>query len=160
MQEIKDLLKNVIKDLYGLDFDPEITPAPDNIDADYSTNAPLKLAKDLHKSPMLVAEELENDLLEGIRSAAARSPLGTRERSEELAREPHGARPLGRELPKANGRERRDPKCDIVVSFPASRLSGDNGAMVAAAAYYEIKSGVHPTDPYSLNIYPRISIEN
>ena len=96
----------------------------------------------------------------GLRSAAARSPLGTRERSEELAREPHGARPLGRELPKANGRERRDPKCDIVVSFPASRLSGDNGAMVAAAAYYEIKSGVHPTDPYSLNIYPRISIEN
>ena len=42
--------------------------------------------------------------------------------------------------------------------FPASRLSGDNGAMVAAAAYYEIQSGIHPTDPYSLNIYPRISI--
>ena len=59
MQEIKDLLKNVIKDLYGLDFDPEITPAPDNIDADYSTNAPLKLAKDLHKSPMSIAEELK-----------------------------------------------------------------------------------------------------
>ncbi|MBQ6375668.1 tRNA (adenosine(37)-N6)-threonylcarbamoyltransferase complex transferase subunit TsaD [Candidatus Saccharibacteria bacterium] len=44
--------------------------------------------------------------------------------------------------------------------FPAPSLSGDNGAMVAAAAYYEILSGVKPTDPYSLNIYPRISIEN
>ena len=44
--------------------------------------------------------------------------------------------------------------------FPAPSLSGDNGAMVAAAAYYEIISGVKPTDPYSLNIYPRISIEN
>ncbi len=44
--------------------------------------------------------------------------------------------------------------------FPASSLSGDNGAMVAAAAYYEIQSGVKPTDPYSLNIYPRVSIEN
>ena len=44
--------------------------------------------------------------------------------------------------------------------FPAPSLSGDNGAMVAAAAYYEIQSGVKPTDPYSLNIYPRISIEN
>lgn len=43
--------------------------------------------------------------------------------------------------------------------FPALALSGDNGAMVAAAAYYEIISGVEPTDPYTLNIYPRISIE-
>lgn len=43
--------------------------------------------------------------------------------------------------------------------FPAPFLSGDNGAMVAAAAYYEIQSGVKPTDPYKLNIYPRISIE-
>ncbi len=44
--------------------------------------------------------------------------------------------------------------------FPAPKLSGDNGAMVAAAAYYEIMSGVKATDPYSLNIYPRVSIEN
>lgn len=43
--------------------------------------------------------------------------------------------------------------------FPAPSLSSDNGAMVATAAYYEIISGVKPTDPYSLNIYPRISIE-
>ena len=45
------------------------------------------------------------------------------------------------------------------VYFPAPSLSGDNGAMVGAAAYFEIQSGVQPTDPYSLNIYPRISIE-
>ena len=43
--------------------------------------------------------------------------------------------------------------------FPAPALSGDNGAMVAAAAYYEIIAGVEPTDPDTLNIYPRISIE-
>lgn len=43
--------------------------------------------------------------------------------------------------------------------FPEPSLSGDNGAMVATAAYYEIISGVEPVDPYSLNIYPRISIE-
>ncbi len=43
--------------------------------------------------------------------------------------------------------------------FPTPRLSGDNGAMVAAACHYEIQSGVKPVDPYSLNIYPRISIE-
>ena len=43
--------------------------------------------------------------------------------------------------------------------FPAVNLSGDNGAMVAAACYYEIQAGVKPVDPYTLNIYPRISIE-
>jgi len=42
--------------------------------------------------------------------------------------------------------------------FPEPFLSGDNGAMVAAACYFEIQSGVEPTDPYKLNIYPRISI--
>ena len=46
------------------------------------------------------------------------------------------------------------------ISFfcPEPSLSGDNGAMVAAAAYYEIQSGVKSTDPYSLNIYPRVKI--
>ena len=43
--------------------------------------------------------------------------------------------------------------------FPAPALSGDNGAMVAAACYFEIQSGAEPVNPYSLNIYPRISIE-
>ena len=42
--------------------------------------------------------------------------------------------------------------------FPAPALSGDNGAMVAAACYYEIQSGVKPVDPYALNIYPRVEI--
>jgi len=45
------------------------------------------------------------------------------------------------------------------VFFPERKFSGDNGAMVAAAAYYEIKSGVAPTDPYSLNIMPRSEIK-
>ncbi|MBR6505405.1 arginine--tRNA ligase [Candidatus Saccharibacteria bacterium] len=62
MQEIAEKLKNAIKDLYGLDFNPEITPAPENINADYSSNAPLKLAKELHKSPMQIAEELNQKL--------------------------------------------------------------------------------------------------
>ena len=59
MQEIKDQLQQAIHDLYGLDFDPDIAPSPENINADYSTNAPLKLAKKLHKSPMAIAEELQ-----------------------------------------------------------------------------------------------------
>ncbi len=42
--------------------------------------------------------------------------------------------------------------------FPTPSLSGDNGAMVATACYYEIMSGVKPTNPYKLNIYPRVEI--
>ncbi len=45
------------------------------------------------------------------------------------------------------------------VFFPERKFSGDNGAMVAAAAYYEIESGVAPTDPYKLNIMPRSEIK-
>ena len=48
---------------------------------------------------------------------------------------------------------------ELPVYFPTPKLSGDNGAMVGAACYYEIVSGVEPVDPYALNIYPRISIE-
>ena len=62
MQEIRVELKKVIQNLYDLDFDPEFTPSPDNIDADYSSNAPLKLAKELHKSPMEIAEEISGSL--------------------------------------------------------------------------------------------------
>ena len=65
MQEIETSLKKVIQDLYDLDFDPEITPSPENIDADYSSNAPLKLAKILHKSPLDIAREISAALEDG-----------------------------------------------------------------------------------------------
>ena len=41
------------------------------------------------------------------------------------------------------------------VFFPEPKLSTDNGAMVASAAYYSIQSGEKPTDPYELDISPR-----
>ena len=64
MQDIKVTLKQIIYDLYGLNFEPDLTPSPDNIDADYSTNAPLKLAKELHENPMAIAEKLANSAFE------------------------------------------------------------------------------------------------
>ena len=64
MDEIKQNLKQAIKNLYGLDFEPEITPSPENIPTDYSTNAPLKLAKELHKNPMEIAKTLEDNVFE------------------------------------------------------------------------------------------------
>ena len=77
MQGIKQHLKKVIQDLYGLDFDSDITPAPANVDADYSTNAPLKLAKELHKSPMDIAKEIQEKLLgTSVSARDDRSELG------------------------------------------------------------------------------------
>ena len=58
MEDLRDTLKNVIKDLFGIDFEPEITPAPENIDADYSSNVSLKLTRELHKNPMEIAAEI------------------------------------------------------------------------------------------------------
>ena len=46
----------------------------------------------------------------------------------------------------------------LKVFFPEKHLSGDNGAMVASAAFYEIQSGVQPKDPYSLDLLPRSPI--
>ena len=62
MEEIREQLKKTIKNLYDIDFDPDFTTSPESINADYSTNAPLKLAKSLHKAPMQIAEELNTEL--------------------------------------------------------------------------------------------------
>ncbi len=48
---------------------------------------------------------------------------------------------------------------DPEVYFPAPRFAGDNAAMVAMAAFYEIGSSVKLTDPYSFNIMPRSVIQ-
>ena len=101
MQGIKNQLKKAIKDLYGLDFDPELTPSPDNIDADYSTNAPLKLAKELHKPPMQIAEEIY------ARLAQLDTFASICDNGNKLASEPHNRPPLGtRTTRRVDGRER------------------------------------------------------
>lgn len=44
------------------------------------------------------------------------------------------------------------------VYFPEPRFTGDNAAMVGAAAYFEATNGAEPTDPYELSIAPRTAI--
>ena len=62
MEQIREQIKTAIKDLYGLDVAPDITPSPESIDADYSSNIALKLAKDLHKAPMEIANEIASKI--------------------------------------------------------------------------------------------------
>lgn len=47
----------------------------------------------------------------------------------------------------------------LELFFPEPKFSGDNAAMVASAAFYEITSNLTPTDPYTLNILPRSHIQ-
>ena len=46
----------------------------------------------------------------------------------------------------------------VKVFIPELKWTGDNAAMVGAAAYFEVVSGVKETDPYSLSIAPRTDI--
>lgn len=62
MENLRDNLKKVILEVFGIDFEPEITPAPENIDADYSSNAPLKLTKELHDNPFNIAEKISEKI--------------------------------------------------------------------------------------------------
>ena len=62
MEILRDTLKKAILELYGIDFEPEIVPAPENIDADYSSNAPLRLTKELHDNPFNIAEKISEKI--------------------------------------------------------------------------------------------------
>ena len=95
--------------------------------------------------------ELRKILTDRLRSRRSLpSPRGSRAKSSLRSHVPRGERAAALRNPSSQS---------VSIFFPDPSLSGDNGAMVAAAAYYENQSGVEPTDPYSLNIYPRISIE-
>ena len=56
MEKIKAQLAEVIKRLFGADLEPEVTVAPEDTGADFASNAAMRLAKVLHKSPMAIAQ--------------------------------------------------------------------------------------------------------
>ena len=62
MDELRELLKKTIREIFDVEVEPEITPAPLNVDADYSSNVALKLAKDLHDNPFSIAEKLSEKI--------------------------------------------------------------------------------------------------
>lgn len=48
---------------------------------------------------------------------------------------------------------------EVNVFIPELKWTGDNAAMVGAAAYFEVQNGVKATDPYKMSIAPRTPIE-
>ncbi|MBP5513019.1 tRNA (adenosine(37)-N6)-threonylcarbamoyltransferase complex transferase subunit TsaD [Candidatus Saccharibacteria bacterium] len=114
----------------------------------------------------ILCEKLEMALREhpDVKSVVAAGGVSANKELRNMFMSRSGARPAGPSPWAAGANTRaaalRTPlRQDINIFFPTPSLSGDNGAMVAAAAYYEILSGVEPTDPYRLNIYPRIEID-
>src|SRR5574344_3057834 len=58
MFEIGEKLKKIIKHIFDVDVDVQISEAPKNFDADYSTNVAMLLAKKIQKSPREIAEKI------------------------------------------------------------------------------------------------------
>lgn len=58
MDEIKDRLKKIILEIYGIEVEPNVTEAPKDFDTDYSTNLAMAICKRVGKNPREVATEI------------------------------------------------------------------------------------------------------
>ena len=58
MEELRTQLKKVIKNIFGIDFDVTITPAPEGVKADFASNVALQLAKEVHQAPVVIAKQI------------------------------------------------------------------------------------------------------
>ena len=65
MEEIRKQLAEAVKQLFGVEIEPEVTPAPEETGADYASNVAMKLAKEVHKNPREVAGLLAEAMSEG-----------------------------------------------------------------------------------------------
>lgn len=66
MEEIRKQLAEIVKRLFGVEIEPEVTPAPEEMGADYASNVAMKLAKEVHKNPREVASMLAEAMSEGV----------------------------------------------------------------------------------------------
>ena len=75
MNELVDVIKKAVLELYKTDVDPELS-VPDEQFGDYATNVALILAKKLNKSPRDIAQEITDCLNENEDSGAMLSVAG------------------------------------------------------------------------------------
>ncbi len=66
MEQIRKALKKVVYALYGVEMEADVTVAPEGTGADYATNVAMRLAKVAHKAPMVIAQEIQAKLDEGV----------------------------------------------------------------------------------------------
>lgn len=61
MNDIKAQLRDIIKQRFAVDMEPNVTVAPAETGADYASNIAMQLAKVVRRSPKEIAEELQAD---------------------------------------------------------------------------------------------------
>ena len=66
MEKIRQVLKQVVYALYGVEIEADVTMAPEGTGADYATNLAMRLAKVVHRAPMVIAEEIKTRVDEGV----------------------------------------------------------------------------------------------
>ena len=59
MEEIQKKLVKIVSELFSIDVEVKVTPAPANTGADYASNVAMQLTKLVHKSPMVIAEMIK-----------------------------------------------------------------------------------------------------
>lgn len=75
MQNIQSLITNTIKSLYGVDFSPEISPAPKSELGEYCIGV-FQLAKPVGKAPNMIAEELTTELAKNTEFFVSTNSIG------------------------------------------------------------------------------------
>lgn len=63
MEEIRESLKQICSELFGVSIEPEVTVAPDGMlvdgkQADFSSNVAMRLTRELHRAPVEIATEI------------------------------------------------------------------------------------------------------
>ena len=66
MEKVEQLFKSVIKKLYNVDVDVDLTFAPKETGADFATNVAMSLVKNLKRNPFEIAEEIKGKTSEGF----------------------------------------------------------------------------------------------
>lgn len=64
MEALQKILRELVEKLFGIETDPVVMMAPEETGADYATNVAMVLAKDLHQSPIQIAESLKEAYLQ------------------------------------------------------------------------------------------------
>lgn len=64
MEKVEQLFKSVIKKLYNIDIDVDLTFAPKETGADFATNIAMCLVKKLKRNPFEIAKEIKDKILE------------------------------------------------------------------------------------------------
>ena len=62
MNKIGEMIRGVIRRIFGVETEVEMVPSPENIAADYSCNVAMRLTKTLGRPPMEIAEQIAKEL--------------------------------------------------------------------------------------------------